>query len=638
MKIFKKYYKHIQVIIIGAILLFILASIIKLQIINTDKIDAKKGVADLTEWENSGRKTLPISGEWEFYWKKLLEYKDIKAGKEIPIFGEVPAVWTNYTNQNNDITGKGYGTYRLHIKNIRAGEKFALHISPQSTAYKVYIDEKLVAESGVVSKNEEKSKGEYKLKVVNVTPEKSEFDIIVQISNYKYARGGLWYSLEIGTPENIFSRNENIAMRDAFLIGCFLIILVNSLFVYLIRKKERSRLFLAIMCIGAIGRTLVYSSYIITKVPILANIDIMVKLEYISLSWLIMIFMILSNSQFPNLINKNLRKVTMSYLIFYTMLVIVLPINIFTNFIYIMEIVCMLAGLYTTVKLFQYSINGNRDTLFLAIASTIYMVCGTHDIFLHNNLLVGASIEHQPAGFLFFLIAESLVISKNYAMALEENEKAIIKIEEISKSERELELKFLKSQIRPHFIHNALNAIISVSRRDPDRARNLLLDFSHYLRTNFDFEHLDNLVCLEQEIDFIKSYIAIEKARFGDKLIIEYEIEDIKILVPQIILQPLVENAVVHGMRTNKDFVKIKIYVKKDETNVKLGVIDNGTGVSEEKIREIYEDRGSRRGVGLRNINRRLKKIYGTNIKIKNIESGGCDIYITIPLVEEGLK
>jgi sensor histidine kinase YesM len=385
------------------------------------------------------------------------------------------------------------------------------------------------------------------------------------------------------------------------------------------------------MCIGAIGRTIVYSSYIITNFKFLSDLNILVRVEYIGLSWMVLVFMLLTNSQFPSIINKRARKFIVGYLLLYTTIVVILPVYYFTQFIYIMEFVCMLAGLYTTIKIAQIAIQGNKDAILISIAGTLYMSCGTHDILIHNNILTGGSIEYQPIGFLIFLACESVVLAKKHVQALEENERAIIQIEAMAKRERETELKFLKSQIRPHFIHNALNAIISFSRTDPNRSRTLLVEFSRYLRNSFDFDNLDHLVSLEHEIQFVKSYLTIEEARFGERLLVNYEIEETSILIPPLILQPLAENAVVHGIHDGEGVVEILIYVKVMDDKIKIGVRDNGKGIPEEKIKELQANKSQGRGVGLRNINQRLQKIYGTSLIIENLNEKGCDISMCLP-------
>jgi sensor histidine kinase YesM len=198
--------------------------------------------------------------------------------------------------------------------------------------------------------------------------------------------------------------------------------------------------------------------------------------------------------------------------------------------------------------------------------------------------------------------------------------------------ESALKLKFLKSQIRPHFINNALNTIISISRTDIDRARQLLVQFSKYLRGRYDFENLDDVIPIEQELEHVRAYLAIETARFGDTLHIEYDIDDVAFCVPPLFLQPLVENAVVHGIRGIPGGGHILIYVKSDASFLRVGVRDDGVGMTPDNIREtLCGAPGKGGGIALFNINERLHKLYHTGLSVTNPDGGGLDVSVMIP-------
>jgi len=246
-------------------------------------------------------------------------------------------------------------------------------------------------------------------------------------------------------------------------------------------------------------------------------------------------------------------------------------------------------------------------------------------------LIVADGVEYFPAGIFLFVILEFYMLAKKSAMAMNEKEEALIKIAEMDKKEHETELKFLKAQIKPHFIHNALNAIIAISRTDSQRSRELLVDFSQYLRSCFDFVNLEDLIPIENELNLVYSYLAIEKARFGDNLEIHYDIDETDMLIPPLILQPLVENAVVHGIRKKKSTGAITVYIKASKEYITLGVKDNGIGLDTDKMNLLLDNSEESRGVGLYNINRRLNKMYHTSLTMENIENGGLNVYMNIP-------
>ncbi|SDZ33320.1 two-component system, LytT family, sensor histidine kinase LytS [Proteiniborus ethanoligenes] len=194
------------------------------------------------------------------------------------------------------------------------------------------------------------------------------------------------------------------------------------------------------------------------------------------------------------------------------------------------------------------------------------------------------------------------------------------------------ELKALQSQINPHFLFNAINTIVSLTRTQPDNARRLLIHLGDYFRTNLEQETED--VDLSKEIEHINSYIEIEKARFGDKLEIIYDIpEDISCKIPPLILQPLVENAIKHGVIDKIEGGKVEIIARENENATELIVKDNGVGMDKALVDLLFEENHNKESIGLKNVNERLKNKYGVKygIKIESELNIGTTATIEIP-------
>ncbi len=184
---------------------------------------------------------------------------------------------------------------------------------------------------------------------------------------------------------------------------------------------------------------------------------------------------------------------------------------------------------------------------------------------------------------------------------------------------REL-LKALQTQINPHFLFNALNAIASSIRINPNNARELIINLSSYLRFNLELN--SEFIDVKKELKQVKDYIEIEKARFGDKLNIIYDIDDVDIKIPSLTIQPLVENAIVHGILKDNHNGTVKISLKDEGEKVKISIIDSGVGISEEMINNIYTDNVPEKKIGLYNVHSRIKLIYGDGLKIKRLDKG----------------
>jgi two-component system LytT family sensor kinase len=194
------------------------------------------------------------------------------------------------------------------------------------------------------------------------------------------------------------------------------------------------------------------------------------------------------------------------------------------------------------------------------------------------------------------------------------------KIEQIKEMANKSEIKALQTQINPHFLFNALNAITSCIRINPDKARELTIKLASYLRYNLELN--DEFIDIKKELMQVKDYVEIEKARFGNKLNIIYDIDDVDIKIPSLLIQPLVENAIVHGILKDKGAGTVSISVKKHDEKVKITIIDSGIGISEDIIERVYNDTMHENKIGLYNVHLRLKLIYGEGLIIKRLEKG----------------
>lgn len=197
---------------------------------------------------------------------------------------------------------------------------------------------------------------------------------------------------------------------------------------------------------------------------------------------------------------------------------------------------------------------------------------------------------------------------------------------------RKAEFKALQSQVNPHFLYNALNTISCVCRENPDRARELILTLSSYYRQALENDQY--MLSLHTELYHVASYLELEQERFEEKLVVELDVEDdLNCKVPSFILQPLVENAVRHGGdRTGARHVSISAHSV--EGMAEIAVADRGQGIPREVVLGLYTGQG--KGVGLSNVHKRLKSIYGEDngLKIETSEAGSR-VWFRIPLEPE---
>ncbi|MFZ0582363.1 MAG: histidine kinase [Candidatus Acidiferrales bacterium] len=204
-------------------------------------------------------------------------------------------------------------------------------------------------------------------------------------------------------------------------------------------------------------------------------------------------------------------------------------------------------------------------------------------------------------------------------MNLEQNQQLLLKAR----------MDALTSQINPHFLFNTLNTVSSLIRFDPDMARGVVLKLSNILRRLLR-KH-ETFVPLREELEFIDNYLDIEVIRFGrDKLQIFKEIDEqtLETFVPSMLLQPMVENSIKHGLAPKLEGGQIHLRTRQVDGRLLIEISDNGMGIPTERLADVYGG-----GIGISNVHERLRLLYGDQFKmdIRSQEGKGTQIHIEIP-------
>ena len=208
------------------------------------------------------------------------------------------------------------------------------------------------------------------------------------------------------------------------------------------------------------------------------------------------------------------------------------------------------------------------------------------------------------------------------------------KLEQQQRLLMQARLEALTSQINPHFLFNTLNSVSALIRTDPHQARLMVLKLSRILRRLLR-KH-ENFSPLRDELDFIEDYLSIEVARFGEKLRFEKEVdaESLDMLVPSMLLQPLVENCVKHGLGNKIEGGTIWLRTRRVDGRLHLVVEDDGVGIPEAQLAKLLE-----KGIGVSNVNERLKVLFGTDYRmwLDSHAGRGTRIEIEVPELQTEL-
>jgi two-component system LytT family sensor kinase len=203
----------------------------------------------------------------------------------------------------------------------------------------------------------------------------------------------------------------------------------------------------------------------------------------------------------------------------------------------------------------------------------------------------------------------------------------------------EAEVRALRAQISPHFIYNALNAIASYVRTDPEHARELLLEFADF--TRYSFRRHGEFTTLAEELRSIDRYLTLERARFGERLQVTVRVapEVLPVTVPYLCLQPLVENAVRHGLERKAGPGRITILAEDDGAECAISVEDDGVGADPEQIRRAMTGEGDADSIGVGNVDERLRQVFGDEygLVVETAPGLGTKVSMRVPKYAPGV-
>ena len=262
-----------------------------------------------------------------------------------------------------------------------------------------------------------------------------------------------------------------------------------------------------------------------------------------------------------------------------------------------------------------------RGIRIVLISSLVSMLCVLIDFFAGAFALWGTLYLSKAVfgAMLVIVIAFGIhAIISNYKLSM--------RTKEMETELKDKSIAVMISQIQPHFLYNSLNSIAELCVVDPKRAEKATINFSRYLRGNMGALNEKKPIEFEDELSHLNHYIELEKLRYGDDLQFEYDIKEQAFTLPALTVQPLVENAVNHGIRYHKMKGKVKIASYSDEDNYYVAIEDDGVGFDPEAKLD-----DGRKHVGIANVKYRLEVLCGGSVDIKSQKGHGTVVTIRIP-------
>ncbi len=283
------------------------------------------------------------------------------------------------------------------------------------------------------------------------------------------------------------------------------------------------------------------------------------------------------------------------------------------------------------------------DATSTVVSGRTELACTTQGCLVQHAIATPLVIDDRVAGALVALTGQP---SANLLRATEEVASWVsgqLELAELDESRHRLvraEVRALRAQISPHFVYNSLGAIASFVRTDPDRARDLLLEFADF--TRYSFRQHGDFTTLAEELRSVERYLLLEQARFGDRLRVTLRIapEVLGVSVPFLCLQPLVENAVQHGLEAAGAGGRISIEARDADRECVIAIEDNGAGEDPERIRQVLSGTAGGDSVGLANVDERLRTTFGDEygLVVETAPGAGTRVVVRVPKFAPGVN
>ncbi|EIC20109.1 putative signal transduction protein with a C-terminal ATPase domain [Thiorhodovibrio frisius] len=576
-----------------------------------------RGVLDLRGWTpHNGPITL--RGEWAFHWRTFLPPNE--ARQSVPDrYVSVPSTWNHYQMAGENLPGHGYASYRLQIlTDLPVGTLLALQVHSFSSAYRLFVDDLLVAANGTPGTSVEEEQGQYRPLVAVFSVPDARFELLIQVSNHHYARGGFWADIFLGDANTLIDQVLSRSLQEAALFGALLVIGFFYAAVYFLLRRHRYLLTFALFCLILIVILDMAHLLLLTRLAPAISIEQIAFLHYSSTAWGGFLLLLYTHQLFSTALSAVLVRIWLAINLVAQSAYLLLPMSSYSAFGPLSNLLDI-SVLVCTLLVCLLAVRARKQGGLIHLTSLLVLVIiNLHDVLYLTNAISSIAGSSLHLGVFVFLLLQLILQAQRISLLNEQNQAN--------------EMAFLRAQINPHFLYNTLNTVISLSRRDMEKARQLLYQFSEFLRQSFDFKNLNQHTSLDEELAMVELFVSIQRERFGERVQVKYQLPGITTYqVPANVLQPIVENAINHGILPRREGGIVAVSVEATRQELHFVVSDDGIGM--DPVATLGRQGDQRQGIGLNNINRRLLHLYGRGLEITSTPDQGTRVRWSIPLV-----
>lgn len=601
---------HFSIKLITILLIFYIFVFLIINVLPRPKLNVVQGEADFSTF-NINASTI-INGEWQVFYNQLIATDNVNIDNLQPQYVTIP------NKKQLNFNKYGYVSYRTVLKNVPKNQEVMIVLNGITGGYNLFLNRTIVYTNNKVQKDDINVKFDIIYNpYYNVS---DDLEIIIEISNYDLNYTGINRAPKIMT-NIVFQKHIFIDLAyKIFLFGSFFFAIFYQLLLISFRNSDRGTLYYTLACVCEVISLLTYRSHYFFTLETLFKIKdtYLLYAHFVSI-YLSTAFIYLSFRSFFRKRKFDLFDLLITCLMGFMIITpFIFTARNFMGFLLIynlLNLVSLGVMLIWSIKYIRY----NYLNLYLTIILALIFSGNLYDTLIEMNVITNGEKQNYIIFLATIIIFNAIIVNRReYELS---NVQEVI---ELNKKIRDTEFTFLNTQIQSHFIYNTLNSIQALCNTNPSKASELIEDFSMYLRTRLEFNKMPLLIDIEDELENIRTYLNIEKARFGHRVNYQYNLKVGDFKIPPLTVQPLVENAVKHGISKKKGGGTIIISTYEDSNYIYIVVEDNGLGFDPKLLSE-------KQRVGTENINHRLSLHLNATLTIDSKTNVGTKATIKIP-------
>lgn len=417
---------------------------------------AQKGTLNLQNWTISKTDLLPLEGEWAFYWKQLLSPDKIE-GAAMTSYVSVPDNWQNYLVGDEALPSEGYATFSLQLQNLDPQQMYAFYLDGQSTAFNLWLDGDLLAQSGKVGTSQSEMQPRKRPQVAFFQPHGKNVDLVMQISNYYHEKAGFRHVFLLGQPTAVLAYQKQQLFFAMMLISVSVVMGLYHFFLFAFQWQNRALMYFALLSWLTAVRVAVTKQKLILDVFPNLSWATLLRLEYLTFFLLLPIFILFLQSLYPRDIPKWLIRIVWGLGLGFSLLLLWPDTLYLSGLTTPYQAIILVELIYFAYLLTQILYKQREGAKLIALACAIGTTTIIIDILYYRGIVpIG---EVSPLGLLGFMFVQAVMLSHRFSRAFH-------KVEDLSVALEEKNIHLTESEKKYRAIFEESNDIILLARPD----------------------------------------------------------------------------------------------------------------------------------------------------------------------------